>query len=247
MKHMQHPVSSRFSTSAAVLAASLCVAAAPAFADAPPPSGVLTLSATATTEVPQDWMRLSFAVQREGADAVGVQSQLKQAVDAALAEARKGAKPGQVEVQTTGFSIYPRYNSKGAISGWQGRSELLVEGRDMAAIGALSGRIGTMTISQVGYSLSREARETVEAAVSAEAITRFKARASEQAKLFGYGSYTLREVSTSSDGGGVPQPMYRAAAAPKAMLSSAADGESLAVQAGKESVTATVTGSVQLK
>lgn len=215
-------------------------------AETPAPAGVLTLSATATTEVPQDWMRLSFAVQREGSDAISVQAQLKQAVDAALAEARKGAKPGQLEVQTGGFSIYPRYGQKGNITGWQGRSELVVEGRDMAGIGALSGRIGTMTIAQVSYSLSREAREAVEASVSAEAIARFRARASEQAKLFGYGGYSLREVNTSNEAGGAPVPMFRAGAVAKGM-SSSADGEPLAVQAGKESVSATVSGSVQLK
>ena len=45
---------------------------------------------------------------REGQDAATVQSQLKQALDAALAEARKAARPGQVEVQTGNFSLYPR-------------------------------------------------------------------------------------------------------------------------------------------
>jgi predicted secreted protein len=124
-----------------------------------------------------------------------VQSQLKQALDAALAEARKAARPGQLEVQTGNFSLYPRYAAKGGINGWQGSAELVVEGKDMPAIGQLTGRIGTMTIARVGYGLSRELREKVEGEVTAQAIARFRARAADYAKQFGYAGYLMREVS----------------------------------------------------
>ena len=79
-------------------------------------------------------------------------------------------------MQTGNFSLYPRYanaTSSGrapTITGWQGSAELIVEGRDMAAIGQLTGRITTMTIARVAYRLSREASQRVEADVVAEAI-----------------------------------------------------------------------------
>lgn len=208
------------------------------------PSGVLNLSATATKEVAQDWMTLVLSVNREGADAAGVQNQLKLAVDAALVEARKLAKPGLVEVQSGSFSIYPRYGQKGTMTGWQGSTELVVQGRDMAAIGQLTGRISTMTIARVGYSLSREAREQVESDITAQAIERFRAKATEQARLFGHSGYTLREVTVSSEqDGGAPVPMVRAAMA----MAKTADAEALSVEPGKGTVSATVSGSIQLK
>ena len=210
---------------------------------APAPQGVLTMSASATVEVPKDWMTLAFSVTREGNDAGAVQAQLKQAVDAALAEARRVARPGQVEVRTGGFSIYPRYGQKGTLNGWQGSSELVVEGRDMDAIAQLTGRISSMTISRVGYSLSREAQEKVEGEVTAQAITRFRARAGELSKQFGYGSYALREVNVSTDGAGGMQPYLREVV-PAAMKMAA---EPLPVEAGKGAVTATVSGSIQMK
>ena len=144
----------------------------------PPPQGVLGLSANASVEVAKDLLAVTFSTTREGADANTVQAQLKQALDAALAEAKKAAKPGQVDVQTGNFSIYPRYaNAPGSgraptITGWQGSAELIVEGRDMAAIGQLTGRITTMTIARVAYRLSREASQRVEGDVAAEAIAR---------------------------------------------------------------------------
>ena len=158
----------------------------------PPPQNVVSLSASATVEVSKDWLTVVFATTREGTDAGLVQSQLKQALDAALAEARKLAKPGQVEVQTGGFSLQPRYAPKGGINGWQGSAELIVEGRDTGAIAQLTGRVQSLSIARVGFSLSREAREKVEADVAAQAITRFRSRAEAVAKQFGFGGYVLR-------------------------------------------------------
>ena len=213
----------------------------------PAPSGVLTLSASASVEVTKDVLGVVFSVTREGSDAQGVQSALKQALDAALAEARKIAKPGQVEVQTGNLSLYPRYSNpkpggQPQMTGWQGSAELIVQGRDTAAIAQLTGRVTTMTIQRVGYTLSREAREKVEAEVSAQAIARWRAKAQQWSQAFGYAGYTVREVnvSTNEPGPGTPVPMMRA----RAMSADAA--ESLPTEAGKGEVTATVNGAVQM-
>ena len=211
-------------------------------ASSPPPQGVVSLQASASLEVTKDLLGITLNTTREGADAASVQSQLKQALDAALTEAKKVAKPGQLEVQTGGFSLSPRYTSKGVINGWQGSAELIVEGRDMQAIGQLTGRITTLTISRVAYSLSRELREKTEGEVSAQAIARYRAKAADYAKQFGYGSYVIREVNVSgNEQPGAPAPMYRA----KAMSMASAD-ESLPVEAGKGVVTVSVNGTVQM-
>ena len=203
---------------------------------------VVSLSATASREVNKDWLTVVFSTQREGADAAAVQAQLRQALDGALGEARKAAVPGQVEVQTGQFSLYPRYNAKGSITGWQGGTELIVQGRDTQSISQLTARIASLTIARVGFSLSREARDKIEGDVSAEAIGRFRARADAVAKQFGFGSYVVREVQVQSDQSqGQPLAMLRAQP-----MSASADS-ALPVEAGKATVTATVSGSVQLK
>ena len=228
----------------ALLAAGMAAPVAQVLAaELAPPQGVVNLTASASIEVAKDLLTVSFTTTREGQDAAVVQSQLKQALDAALAEAKKVAKPGQLDVQTGNFALYPRYAPKGGISGWQGSAELVVEGRDMPAIGQLTGRITTLTIGRVAYGLSRALREKVEADASAQAITAYRAKAAEYAKQFGYGGYTLREVNVSSDQpvGFVNAPMMRS----KAMSASA--DEALPVEAGKGTVTVTVSGSVQMK
>lgn len=210
------------------------------------PQNVVTLSASASTEVTKDLLQIVFSTARDGPDAAGVQSQLKQALDAALAEARRSARAGALEVQTGNFSLHPRYapaTPRGApagITGWQGQAELVVEGRDTEAIAQLAGRIQTLSIARAIFLLSREARERVDGEVTAQAIARFRARADAVAKLFGFGGWTLREVQVNGSDPPSFQPSMQLRA------SSMAQSEALPVEAGKASVSASVIGSVQL-
>ena len=213
-----------------------------AAAELVPPQGVVSLSASANLEVVRDLLSMTLNTTREGADPAAVQAQLKQALDAALVEAKRAARPGQLDVQTGNFSISPRYTNKGIVNGWQGSAELVIEGRDMQAIGQLSGRIATLTISRVGYNLSREVRERSEGEVSAQAIARYRAKAAEYAKQFGYSGYVIREVNVSANEPmprGVPMQM-------RAMSASVGSDESLPIEPGKGSVTVNVSGTVQM-
>lgn len=214
-----------------------------AAADGPAaPQGVLHLSASASVEVARDVLVLIFATTREGPDAAAVQAELKAALDAALAEARQAARPQQLEVATGNFSLGPRYVPRGGVSGWQGRAEMIVSGRDVDAIARLAGRIATMSVAGVSHRLSLDAQRRVEADVTAQAIERFRAQAAAMSRQFGYQGYTLREVTVNVGGEAErPMPMMRADA-----VVAAAEAP-LPVELGKGSVGATVSGSVQMK
>ncbi len=206
------------------------------------PSGVLTLSAIATIETPKDLISITFTVTRDGPESGAVQTQLKQALEAALAEARRVAKPGQVDVQTGAFSLSPRYTDKGRINGWQGTAELRVEGRDMTTIAQLAGKVNTMSIGRVDYGIARETREKLAQDASAEAIASFRAKAAASAKLFGYTDYKVREVNVNTD---EQRPIPYG---PQVMMAQAKMADAaLPVEAGKGTVTATVSGSVQMR
>ena len=208
-----------------------------------PVANQLSLSASASTEVSNDILVITFATQREGVDPAAVQAHLTQAVNAALAEARKAAQPGQVEISTGNFSVQPRYAPKGEPMKWQGMAELRAEGRDFDALTRLVSRIQTLSVASVGYRLSREARDKVQGEVSAQAIARFRSQAEAYAKAFGFGGVTLRAVEVSTgEAFAPPIPRYRMASADMA-----AAPPPLPVEAGKSSVTATVSGSVQMK
>lgn len=225
-----------------LLAASLALAAAAASAQTvPPPQNVLQLQASGTVEVQQDLLMMTLTTSRDGTDPSTVQAQLKSALDAALAEARRNAQPGQLDVRTGNFALYPRHNRDGRISGWTGSTELVLEGRDFARITQVAGRINTMTLGGVSFGLSREQRAKVEGEAQAQAIERFKARAAELARGFGFTGYTLREVAVNTNEPGF-MPRMRMAAAPNA----AAEAP-VPVEPGRSAVTVTVSGSVQLR
>ncbi|MEO5670023.1 MAG: SIMPL domain-containing protein [Ramlibacter sp.] len=224
---------------ALLVAAALC-AHAQSFV---PPQNVLQLSATGTVEVQQDLLSLSLTTTRDGPDSATVQTQLKDALDAALGEARKAAVPGQLDVRTGNFGLYPRYTRDGKINGWNGTAELILEGRDFPRITQTAARITTLTMGGVSFGLSREQRAKVEGDAQSLAIERFKAKAGELAKGFGFSGYTLREVSVNAnDQGFTPRPRMMAMEAKSAQ----ADAP-VPVEAGKTIVVVTVSGSVQLK
>jgi predicted secreted protein len=232
-------------------AAALCFAAALPAARAqpamPPPNlpplvaNQLSLSASASVEVTHDVLSIVFSTQREGTDPASVQAGLTQALNAALAEARKAARPGQVDISTGHFSVQPRYMPKGEPTRWQGTAELRAEGRDFDALTQLVSRIQSLSVSQVGYRLSREAREKAEAEMSAQAIARFRAQAEAHARAFGFTGVTLRAVELSTNASGPPMPRFRAASAEMTMAAAP-----LPVAAGNAEVTVVVSGSVQM-
>lgn len=208
------------------------------------PQNVVNLSAEASLELPQDLLVVTLSVTREGFEPATVQAQLRQALDSALAEARKAVRAGQLDLRTGSFSVSPRYAAKPTpggnnINGWLGRAELVIEGKDIAAISQLAGRLSTLQVVRTVFGLSREAREKVESEVAAQAISRFRARAQAYAQLFGFGSYVLREVAVG--GGEVGAPMLRAR-----LMGAAPAEESQPVEAGKALVSVTVSGSIQL-
>lgn len=227
------------------LMGTLAMVTAFALAQTPQPTvqNVVQLSASGAVQTPQDWLTISLNTTQESADATTVQNLLKAALEPALAEARKHAAAGQMEVRTGSFSLYPRSGKDGRISTWQGRAELILEGRDFAKISAIASKLQTLTVAQASFSLSRERRAQVESEAQAIAIDQFKKRAADIARGFGFDHYSLREISVGSNDfspGPRPRMMAMEARAP-------ASESPIPVEAGLGTVTVTISGSVQLR
>ena len=208
----------------------------------PPPENVVQLSATAAAEVPQDTLEIHLQATREGTDPARVQADLKAVLDAALAQARRDAQPGALDVRTGTFNVLPRYSRERRIANWVGTAELVLEGTDIARVSEAAGRVPGLVVSQAAFRLSRERRERVERDVQAQAIAQFRAKAADIARSFGFNAYGLREVSVNAQDAGLPRMRMVAAEAASAPADAA-----LPVEAGKTTVTVNVSGSVQLR
>lgn len=207
------------------------------------PRNVVQLSASGSVEAQQDWLTVTLSTTREGNDASAVQAWLRQALDSALVELKKAAQPSAMEVRSGGFTLQPRYGNDGKINGWVGSAELVLEGSDFARIGSAAARAQPLTISNLRFGLSRQARSQLETQAQALAIASFKSKAQEIARGFGFADYSLREVNVGSADQPIgPAPRMLAMNA-KAMMADA----SVPMESGKSLVLVTVSGAVQLK
>lgn len=201
---------------------------------------VAHLSSTATVEAAQDFLTMVLGTTLEGPTAAAVQTELTRAVDAALAVGRQASQPGQLEVRSGNFSLQTRQGREGQITGWQGTAQVILEGRDFARMAAQAGRMSSLSVQQVSFSLSRELQARLQAEAQGEAIAQFKRDASLIVRGFGLSSYALREVHVG------PQPAAWPVARTVASMSRMADAP-VPLEAGKGSVSVTVTGSVQMQ
>ena len=208
------------------------------------PAQLVNLSASAFQQAKQDWLHIVVRTTIDGTEPMQLQKQLKKTVDEALTLLQPQVQPRQLEVHTGQFSINPRYNDKGRVVGWQGQADLVVEGRDFAKVSQAAGEVPRMAVESTYFSLSREGRQQLEADVQSQAVQNFRQKAQQLAKDFGYNGYTLRQVTVSTVERPTP-PMPMAAMA--RTLAADAAPSPIPVEAGKDEVKITVSGSVQLR
>lgn len=207
------------------------------------PSKIVHLSASALAQVQQDWLVMTLSVQKEGTDAMAVQTQIKNHLASALALARPSAQGGALEVSTGQMSVSPRYGRDGKANGWTGVAELVLQGRDIERITGVAGRVQGMTVGQVQWAISPELKRQTENRIQEDAVAQFQSRAAALTRSFGSSGYDLKEVRVSSqESTGEPQMRMVAMqveALPPAMP--------VPAQAGSARVVVNVSGSIQLK
>lgn len=207
------------------------------------PHQVLHLSASAQTEVQQDWLVMHLTVQKDGVQAPAVQKQLNAVLAAALAVGAPMVKPGALEVSTGEMNVSPRYGRDGKISAWAGSAQLILQGRDAVQIATLAARLQDLVVTQIDWHLSLEQRVSAETRIQAEAVERFKSKAQSLTQQFGFASYTLKEVHVNAQEAGEGVVMPRMAMVQMDTASAAP----VPTVAGKSRVVVNVSGSIQLR
>ncbi|MEX3784404.1 SIMPL domain-containing protein [Paraburkholderia sp. BR14374] len=206
----------------------------------PQPSGVLSLNAQASAEVPQDEVEITLFYEQEASEPSALTATLNQRADAALQKARGVAG---VTARSGAFSIFPSTDRDGRISAWRGRTEVVLESRDFAAASKLAGQMASiMQVGNVRFSLSPEAQRAAEQRLSGEAIKSFREQAAASSQAFGFSGYSIREVNVNHSGV-MPRPMMMSARTMGADAKSAP----MPLEGGTSTVTVNVSGSVQMK
>jgi predicted secreted protein len=204
---------------------------------------VLSLDASASTEVVPDTAFVTLAAEASGPDAATITREVQQIIAAGLAQAKTTK---DIEARTGGFNTQQRWNNKGARDGWTVRAELIIKSKDFGTLGTLAGKLAQqkLMIANTGFEMSRAQREREEAALIESAVNAFKTKASAAAKAFGFSNYSLREVNLGSIGGGV-QPRPQMMMAMRAKVADA-EAEPMSIEGGKTVLTLSVSGSVAM-
>jgi predicted secreted protein len=194
------------------------------------------LSANAESEIENDVLIAIVFAEVEANNQADAANRVNTAIQWALERARRVP---EIELQTTQYSTRPVYANERRIVGWVARQGLRLESRDPAALSELLGALQErVAVQSVDYNLSKEARDTAEEALMAEALAGFNRRAALVAEQLGREGSRIVHINIGTSGGG-PVRFAREALA-------SADVAAPPLEAGTQTVSVFVTGTVEL-
>lgn len=198
-----------------------------------------TLSAQASSVVTQDTAQITLASELSAASQIEAAQALNKVLDATMKQA-KGTK--DVEVRSGAYRVWPTSKQDSKVTEWWARGEIVLTSMDMDAVAKLASELGDrMPIAGMSFSVSPQRRASEEKALLDQAVQAFKARAQALTHALGFESYRYRRIELGGDGVQY-QPM------PRMMMSAmAADKIGAPVEAGTETVTVTVHGTIALQ
>ena len=206
---------------------------------APERYNTVELQAEVQRETGNDTLNATLYVELNDSDAARLAGALNHAANDALALAREFKS---VRVRSGNNQTYPVYDRQQRLTGWRGRAELRLEGKDFAAVSALIAKLqASLQLGQIAFSISPELRKTIEDELIAEAIKAFRARADIARAALGGRGYKIRRIALQS-GGGLAQPrvMFSRAAAAEAIPAPQFEG-------GTSQITVSVNGAIEVE
>jgi predicted secreted protein len=197
-----------------------------------------TLSAQASSVVPQDTVQIILATEVTEATQTAVAEALNEVLEATMKDA-KGHEG--IEARSGSYRIWPSTRRDSDVIEWWGHGEIILTSMDFAAAAKLASQLDDrMPIGGMSFSVSEQRRSTEENALIERAVQAFKARAQALTQALGFESYRYRTIELGG-GGAQFQPM------PRMMMSAMAEDKAAApVEGGTETVTVSVNGTIWL-
>jgi len=197
---------------------------------------------TVSAELEQDQVSLAFSAQAQAKTA----GEVNEILAAALTKARQSmGAPGAIHVSSGAFRTFPFYDSKeNKLVAWRGQADLVLSSNDLVAVGHAADKlVGQLALSNVSFSLSDQRRRSEQNRLLDEAAQAFRSKAQATAKAFGFSGYRIDELQISESGESFsPRPLMMARA-----TSDSVEASSLNLQPGRQKVSLTVSGSIQMR
>jgi predicted secreted protein len=228
-------MSRRIPMLAALLVATASAAHAQTLLETLPTSQpIVTITASATSDVANDRMHALLRAEADNPDAVQAANDVNTRMARALARAK--AVTG-VEASTTAYTSY-QISEPNRPMRWRVSQTLALESSDFAALSSLVTKLqgnDGLVLSGLTFSVSTATRRAAEDALVQQAIRRWQQRAENAARGFGATGYRTGRVTIQTNDYGRPQPMLKSGMA-------AASAAPVTVEGGTSDVTVTVSG-----
>jgi len=225
----------------AMLAALLFAIAIVTMADAqtlletlPTSQPIVTVTASASTDVANDRMHALLRAEADNPDAVQAANDVNTRMARALARAKAVAG---VDASTTAYTSY-QISEPNRPMRWRISQTLVLESSDFATLSSLVSKLqgsDGLLLSGLTFSVNAATRRAAEDALTQQAIKAWQQRAENAARGFGAGGYRTGRVTIQTNDYGRPQPMLKSGMA-------AASAAPVNVEGGTTEVTVTVSG-----
>jgi predicted secreted protein len=195
---------------------------------------IVTITASATSEVANDRMHAVLRAEADNPDAVQAANDVNARIGRALARAKAVAG---VDASTTAYTSYQISEPNRPIR-WRVTQTLALESSDFATLSALVSKLqgnDGLLLSGLVFSVSAATRRAAEDALMQQAINRWQQRAENAARGFRAAGFRAGRITIQTNDYGRPQPMLKAGMA-------AASAAPVSVEGGTSDVTVTVSG-----
>lgn len=204
---------------------------------------VFNFSTEVSRTVDQDLMRAEVFSRKAGKSL----PELKKQVSANLNRVLELTKQyPSIEVSTSGVRNYADYNSK-KLDRWVAEGSIYLESKDFEAVAKVLENLGEeMAIGDVNFSVSKEKMQALEDEMTLEIIKQFQHKASVIQKGINAKSYVITNVQLNTPNGRDefshrPMPMMAMA------KSASSESQEMPLEAGKQTISATASGSVKFE
>ncbi|MCK3654759.1 hypothetical protein A4G19_02960 [Pasteurellaceae bacterium Macca] len=205
-------------------------------------NSVFRFSTQVSRTVEKDLMQADVYSRKSGKNLADLKKTVSANLNGVLENAKKYS---DIEISAEGLSNYADYDNKGKVTGWVAEGHINLKGKNFESIAKVLDELGAdVAISQVNFSVSPEKMASLEDEMTLEIIQQFQHKADVIQKGLKAQKYTLRDIQLNTPNGGMmhsPSPrMYKAAA----VTLSADSQESVPLEAGKTTISATASGEV---
>lgn len=196
------------------------------------------LSAEAAQEIENDLLVAELYAEFQAGNAAHAAKEVNKAINWAVDEAKK---IDGIEVRTLDYRTSAVYD-KTRIKGWRASQSLHLESGDSEKLGELIAVLQEkLAMRNLGYQVSRSAKDAALKKLTDEAILAFRQRARQSASAFGFEDFRIVDVSINT--GNVPPPVPYLRGNMMAMEAKAAPA---AIEAGSSTLTVSVSGTIEL-